>query len=122
MKLARQPFPTVRRAVPIVEIGIILEKAVQANPTILGAQQDLAKAYTILGRHEEAIAKLKLVAQADPEDASIRYLLSGAYKKVGKLEAAEAELKAFTRLRDKQDRVRRENLQKRISLDQPSAP
>jgi superkiller protein 3 len=99
-----------------------LEKAVQANPTILGAQQDLAKAYTILGRHEEAIAKLKLVAQADPEDASIRYLLSGAYKKVGKLEAAEAELKAFTRLRDKQDRVRRENLQKRISLDQPSAP
>jgi tetratricopeptide (TPR) repeat protein len=96
-----------------------LEKAVQANPTLLGAQQDLAKAYTSLGRHEEAIAKLKLVAQADPEDASIRYLLSGAYKKVGKTEAAEAELKAFTQLRAKQDRERREYLQKRISPDQP---
>jgi tetratricopeptide (TPR) repeat protein len=99
-----------------------LEKAVQANPALLGAQQDLAKAYTTLGRHTEAIAKLKLVAQADPEDASIRYLLSGAYKKIGKLEAAEAELKAFTQLRAKQDRVRRENLQKRISPDQPSTP
>jgi len=99
-----------------------LEKAVQANPAILGAQQDLAKAYTSLGRHEEAIAKLKLISQADPEDASIHYLLSGAYKKVGKLEAAEAELKAFTQLRAKQDRVRRENLQKRISPDQPSTP
>ena len=99
-----------------------LEKAVQANPTLLGAQQDLAKAYTSLGRHEEAIAKLKLVAQADPEDASIRYLLSGAYKKVGKIEAAEAELKAFTQLRAKQDRERREYLQKRISPDQPAAP
>jgi Flp pilus assembly protein TadD len=96
-----------------------LEKAVQANPTLLGAQQDLAKAYTSLGRHEEAIAKLKLVAQADPEDASIRYLLSGAYKRVGKTEAAEAELKAFTQLRAKQDRERREYLQKRISPDQP---
>ena len=99
-----------------------LEKAIQANPALLGAQQDLAKAYTSLGRHEEAIAKLKLVAQADPEDASIRYLLSGAYKKVGKLEAAEAELKAFTQLRAKQDRARREYLQKRISPDQPSTP
>jgi tetratricopeptide (TPR) repeat protein len=99
-----------------------LEKAVQANPAMLGAQQDLAKAYTSLGRHEEAIAKLKLVAQADPEDASIHYLLSGAYKKVGKLEAAETELKAFTQLRAKQDRVRRENLQKRISPDQSSTP
>jgi tetratricopeptide (TPR) repeat protein len=99
-----------------------LEKAVQANPALLGAQQDLAKAYTSLGRHEEAIAKLKLVAQADPEDASIRYLLSGAYKKVGKLEAAEAELKAFTQLRAKQDRARREYLQKRISPDQTAPP
>jgi hypothetical protein len=54
---------------------------------------------------------LKLVAQADPNDASIRYLLSGAYKKVGKLEAAEAELKAFQDLRAKQDRDRREYLQ-----------
>jgi len=99
-----------------------LEKAVQANPAMLGAQQDLAKAYTSLGRHDDAVAKLKLVAQADPEDASIRYLLSGAYKKVGKLEAAEAELKAFTQLRAKQDRVRREYLQKRISPDQPTTP
>jgi DNA-binding SARP family transcriptional activator len=86
---------------------------------MLGAQQDLAKAYSSLGRHEEAIAKLKFIAQADPEDASIRYLLSGAYKKVGNLQAAEAELKAFTQLRAKQDRIRRENLQKRISVDQP---
>lgn len=97
-----------------------LEKAVQANPALLGAHQDLAKAYTSLGRHEDAIAKLKVVAQADPEDASIRYLLSGAYKKVGKLEAAEAELKAFTQLRAKQDRVRREYLQKRISVNPPA--
>jgi len=99
-----------------------LEKAVQANPALLAAQQDLAKAYTSLGRHEDAIAKLKLVAQADPEDASIRYLLSGAYKKIGKLKAAEVELKAFTELRARQDRERREHLQKRIVVDQPPTP
>ena len=33
-KLTRQPLPTVRRAVPIVEIGIILEKAVQADAIV----------------------------------------------------------------------------------------
>lgn len=125
-ELARNPY----HAVANYKVGSIhlakgntdqavpfLEKAVAANPGLLAAQQDLAKAFTSLGRHEDAISKLKLVAQADPGDASIRYLLSGAYKKVGKMQAAEAELKAFTQLRAKQDRERREYLQKRISTD-----
>ena len=46
----------------------------------------------------------------------------GPIRKLEKSEAAEAELKAFTQLRAKQDRERREYLQKRISPDQPAAP
>jgi tetratricopeptide (TPR) repeat protein len=99
-----------------------LERAAQANPGLLAAQQDLAKAYTNQGRHQEAIDRLKIVAEADPEDESIRYLLSAAYKKTGDLEAAEAELRAFTQLRAEKSRKRQEYLQKRISTDQTPEP
>jgi tetratricopeptide (TPR) repeat protein len=92
-----------------------LERAVQANPGMLVAQQELAKAFLSQGRNAEAIERLIAVAKADPEDESVHYLLAGAYKKIGKPEAAEAELKIFTRLRAEKSRQRQEYLRQRIS-------
>ncbi len=92
-----------------------LEKAIQANPGLLPAQQELAKVLLSQKRDAEAIAILKRLAIADPQDESVRYLLAGAYRKVGNLEAANAELRAFTQLRENNSRKRQEYLKGRVT-------
>jgi tetratricopeptide (TPR) repeat protein len=94
-----------------------LEKAIQANPGMLVAQQDLGKAYMSKEQYQEAIARFNTVAARDPEDEGIHYLLSGAYKKSGRLQEASAELKKFSELRQRKVDRDRKYLDRKIRTD-----
>jgi tetratricopeptide (TPR) repeat protein len=92
-----------------------LEKAVQGNPGLIVAQQELAKAFMAVNRYQEAIDKYKLVAKATPDDETIHYQLSTAYRKIGDLPAANAEMKIFGELRQKKTEENQEFLRKKIT-------
>jgi tetratricopeptide (TPR) repeat protein len=92
-----------------------LEKAVYGNPGLIAARQELAKAYMAVNRYQEAIDQYKLVAEVTPEDETIHYQLSAAYRKIGNLSAANAEMKIFGELRQKKTQENQEFLRKKIT-------
>jgi tetratricopeptide (TPR) repeat protein len=92
-----------------------LEKAVHGNPGLIAARQELAKAYMAVNRYQEAIDQYKQVAEATPDDETIHYQLSTAYRKIGDLPAANAEMKIFGELRQKKTQESQEFLRKKIT-------
>jgi len=57
------------------------------------------------GKPELAISDLKAVAQLDPTEASVHYLLAQAYRKLGRPADQKAELELFDKFkRDEQER------------------
>lgn len=84
-----------------------LQEAVAGRPQFMDARRLLGKALMELEQYERAIAELKIVARADPDDDAIHGLLATAYRKQGNLEEAKQELKIFQELNQKKlDRAR----------------
>jgi tetratricopeptide (TPR) repeat protein len=94
-----------------------LEKAVQANPMLLEAQRELGKALMDQQLYEKALPPLKVVAEEGPEDEGIHYLLSGAYRKLGKSEEARLELERFKELNEKRLERDRQRVERKILRD-----
>jgi superkiller protein 3 len=94
-----------------------LEQAVQANPELLEAQRELGKALMDQQQYEKALPPLKVVAEEEPEDEGIHYLLSGAYRKLGKSEEARLELERFKELNEKRLERDRQRVERKILRD-----
>jgi tetratricopeptide (TPR) repeat protein len=76
-----------------------LERAVEAKPDFVEARKQWGRALSLLGENERAARELKLVAEQEPEDGSVHYLLATIYKKMGLQDKAQKELQIFSKLR-----------------------
>lgn len=68
-----------------------IEKILAEAPDFLDAYEGLAVVYSRLGRLDEAIALMKLLAEKDPESLMAHVNLSVFYMKKGMKEEAEVE-------------------------------
>jgi Flp pilus assembly protein TadD len=94
-----------------------LVQAVQSNPKLLEAQRELGKALIDQQEYEKALPPLKVISEEEPEDEGIHYLLSAAYRKLGKSEEARFELQKFKELNDKRLERDRQRVERKILRD-----
>ncbi len=83
---------------PAAEALPPLNSAVTTCPDLMQARVDRANALLKLDRAQQALDDLRPAAQASPDEPSIHFLLSRAYKALGKNEEARSELQVYARL------------------------
>ena len=74
--------------------------AIALCPKLMQARVDRARALVMLNRHAEALPDLTAAAQADPQEASIHFLLGQVYRALGRQQEAQAEMKIFGSLEE----------------------
>jgi len=94
-----------------------LEQAVLANPRLLEAQRQLGKALVEQQQYDKALEKLLIVADGEPEDEGVHYLLSTVYRKLGDSEKARVELQEFNALNQKRLERDRQRVARKILRD-----
>jgi tetratricopeptide (TPR) repeat protein len=77
-----------------------VQKALDACPNLMGARVDRARALIKLERHAEAMKDLEAAEKSDPAEASTHFLLAQAYRALGKIQEAQAEMKLFSKLEE----------------------
>jgi tetratricopeptide (TPR) repeat protein len=70
----------------------VLEQALKAKPDLIDARKALGQAWAAKRDFERALACYQMVAQKDPQDEQIHFLLSQAYRGLGNSEEASKEL------------------------------
>lgn len=75
-----------------------VDKALAMCPNLTEARLDRGRVLLRLHRDQEAIADLKAAEKATPNDPSVHFSLSQAYRAVGKQEEARLELESFRKL------------------------
>ncbi|UCF39155.1 MAG: tetratricopeptide repeat protein [Acidobacteriota bacterium] len=102
----------------LVEASIpFLEKAVQADPSFLGAHSSLGRAYMFLADAEQAIPHLKAALSQD-EDGSLRYQLARAYQRTGQRDLARTMMAEYQTIR-KQISEQEEKLEEEVQITPP---
>jgi len=79
-----------------------VQKALDACPNLMSARVDRARALVKLDRPAEAISDLAAAEKADPAEPSTHFLLAQAYRALGKTQEAQAEMKLFSKLEEKE--------------------
>ena len=79
-----------------------VQKALNACPNLMSARVDRARALVKLDRPAEAISDLAAAEKADPAEPSTHFLLAQAYRALGKTQEAQAEMKLFSKLEEKE--------------------
>lgn len=77
-----------------------VQKALDICPDLMGARVDRARALIKLDRHAQAVKDLEAAAKADPVESSTHFLLAQAYRAVGRMQEAQAEMKVFSTLEE----------------------
>jgi tetratricopeptide (TPR) repeat protein len=77
-----------------------IDKALTLCPNLMQARVDRARVLLDLDRPAEAVTELDSAEKADPAEPSIHFVLSKAYRALGKTEQAQAELKLFSKLQE----------------------
>ena len=77
-----------------------IDKALALCPNLMQARVDRARVLLKLERPAEAVAELEIAEKADPAEPSIHFWLAQAYRATGKTQAAQAELKLFSKLEE----------------------
>ncbi len=86
-----------------------LQQALDAKIPLTDVHRDLGKALVQLKRYDEAVHHFSRVAEAEPDDDAIHALLAGAYRKLGRRDEEEKELRLFQELNQKKlERVQRQ--------------
>ena len=78
-----------------------LEKAILHAPNLAQAHRDLGKAYFQKNELEKAVQHYLKVVQLDPEEDTSHYRLAAIYRKQGRTQEAQAEMKIFETLAKK---------------------
>ena len=78
-----------------------LEKAILYAPNLAQAHRDLGKAYFQKNELEKAVQHYQKVIELDPEEDTSHYRLAAIYKRQGRTQEAQAEMKIFETLAKK---------------------
>jgi tetratricopeptide (TPR) repeat protein len=77
-----------------------VDKALAMCPNLVQARVDRARALLRLDRNEDAVKDLRAAEKANPEEASIHFLLGQALRSLGRTQEAKAEMEIFTKLEE----------------------
>ena len=77
-----------------------INKALALCPSLSDALPDRARALMKLNRNQEAVTDLEAAAKADPAESSTHFLLSKAFRALGRVEEAQAEMQTFSKLEE----------------------
>jgi Flp pilus assembly protein TadD len=66
----------------------------------------LGKILAMMGKPQEAITYLRMAVASDPLNSQAHYRLATSYRKLGRTEEAEKELRVFQEIKQAKDRVR----------------
>lgn len=77
-----------------------VQKALDVCPNLMAARVDRARALLKLDRPAEALNDLAAAEKSDPAEASPHFLLAQAYRALGKIQEAQAEMKVFGKLEE----------------------
>ena len=77
-----------------------LDKALALCPDLPEAHEDRGRALLKLERYEDAAKDLQIAATADPTEPRSHFLLSQAYRALGRTQEAQAEMRTFSKLQD----------------------
>ncbi len=83
---------------PAAQALPVLDSAVSTCPNLMQARVDRASALLKLDQPQKALDDLQPAEQATPNEPSIHFLLSRAYKALGNNEQARTELQTYGRL------------------------
>jgi tetratricopeptide (TPR) repeat protein len=78
----------------------LIDKSLGQCPTLTEARADRARALLTLGLNADAVPDLQAVIKADPSDPRNHFLLAKAYRSLGRLQEAQAEMQVFSRLEE----------------------
>jgi tetratricopeptide (TPR) repeat protein len=73
-------------------------KALALCPSLTDARVDRARALLLLNRPADALPDLHIAEKADPDESVVHFLLSQAYRRVGQIKEATAEMEIFAKL------------------------
>jgi tetratricopeptide (TPR) repeat protein len=68
-----------------------VKKALEICPNLAQAHLDLGRLLAGNGEYSQAIARYHRVVELNPEESSVHFLLANAYRRLGRMEEAEAE-------------------------------
>jgi tetratricopeptide (TPR) repeat protein len=77
-----------------------LDKALALCPNLPEAHEDHGRALLKLERYEDAAKDLQIAATADPAEPRPHFLLSQAYRALGRVQEAQAEMRTFSKLQE----------------------
>ena len=77
-----------------------LDKSLTLCPSLVDARADRGRALMTLGRNADAIPDLEAAVKADPAEPRNHFLLSKAYRAVGRPQQAQAEMQTFSKLEE----------------------
>jgi len=77
-----------------------LDKALALCPNLPEAHEDRGRALLKLERYEDAAKDLQIAATADPTEPRPHFLLSQAYRALGRTQEAQTEMRAFSKLQE----------------------
>jgi tetratricopeptide (TPR) repeat protein len=77
-----------------------INQALSQCPSLTEARVDRARALIKLDRNAQAVADLEAAIKADPAEPSTHFLLSKAYRSLGRTEEAQTEMQAFSKLEE----------------------
>jgi len=77
------------------------DRALASCPYLAEARADRGRLLMKLHRDSEALTELQAASKADPEDASLHFLLAQAYRASGQSQQAQSEMRRFSELEEK---------------------
>jgi tetratricopeptide (TPR) repeat protein len=77
-----------------------INKALALCPSLSDALPDRARALMKLNRNQEAVTDLEAAAKDDPAEPSTHFLLSKAFRALGRVKEAQAEMQTFSKLEE----------------------
>ena len=75
-----------------------VNKALETCPYLTQARQDRATALIRLNRYSDALGDLRVAIQANPDEPRLHFMLAQAYRGLGRITEAEAEMATFAKL------------------------
>ncbi len=98
-----------------------IDKALALCPDSAEAHEDRGRALLKLERYEEAAKSLQKAAAADPAEPRPHFLLSQAYRALGRAQEAQTEMRTFSKLQE-QSQAAKANRARQILENKETSP
>ena len=97
-----------------------LERALTLNPDLPQARLAYGRALFRLGQTEKAVREFEQVERLAPEEDSVHYHLANAYRKLGRLNEADAEMTRFQELANRRSEITHDAARRQIEMSRDS--